>query len=137
MKVVTVVLLLFSLNAFAKLTATEALQLALPENEYEGLDPFSEQCTVDVIREQGQTVVKLWNTDTTTFLVVESAPYQFDQAQDYFTTSITTTSGTNTIELTFSTQRVSAVQRLVTFGRTFRNARGQQWYSAQKCTIDN
>lgn len=137
MKFVILCFALITLSAHARVTATEALQLALPENEYEGTDPFNEDCTVDVIRQSGQTTVTLWNSGSTSFVVVDSAPYELDQAREFFSSTIVVNSGANIIELTFSTKRVDQFNRLVTFQRVFRNAEGQQWTSAQTCTLDN
>lgn len=127
-----------SMTVFAKMTAIEALQKALPENQYEGIDEANERCIVDVIREPGQTRVELENTSINRFLVVENAPYTFDQAKEFFSTSIsmTTDGGTNHVEITFSTKRIDPLKRLVTFQRVFR-AGSNQWTSAQKCVIEN
>ena len=139
MKTLTLIsALLLSLSAVSKMTATEALQLALPENQYEGIDEANERCIVDVIRELGQTRVELENTSINRFMVVENAPYVFDQAKEFFSSSIsmTTDGGTNHVEITFSTKRIDPLKRLVTFQRVFR-AGSNQWTSAQKCVIEN
>lgn len=136
MKALFLVFALVSFNAWSQ-TATQALQQVLPENEYEGIDPFNEECTVDVIREQGQTMVQLWNSDRNTFIVVDNAPYELNVAEEFFSSALVATTGTNTVEITFSTKRINPSQRLITFQRVFRNQQGQQWTSAQQCTVYN
>ena len=137
MKLLVVFACLISLNSFARTTALEALQLALPENEYEGMDEFNEECIVDVIRGTAQTTVTLRNTDVTNFFVYENSPYTFNQSDESFSTTLVISSGPNTVELTFSTLRINQSQRLVTFNRVLRTPDGRQWASAQKCTIYN
>lgn len=136
--IIFISLFMISFSVFAKINAIEALQIALPENQYEGIDEFNERCVVDVIREQGQTRVELQNTGITRFLVIENAPYSLDQAKEFFSTSIsmTTDSGTNHVEITFSTKRIDSFNRLVSIQRVFR-AGDRQWTSAQKCVIEN
>jgi len=136
MKTLLLLTILFSVNAHAKMTATEALQLVLPENEYVGMDPFSEQCVVDVIREDGMTRIEMRNTGTTRFMVFESAPYEVEVSKEFFSTSIVVTTDANQTETTFFTERVDQFSRLVRFQRVFRVG-DRMWTSTQKCTIEN
>lgn len=123
--------------AFAADTATVALQKALPENQYDGFTEQNEPCTVDVIRERGQTRIELSNTGTNRFILVENASYSANPEIQFFSSSLSVTNADQTqVEITFMTERISPVQRKVTFQRVFRS-NSHQWTSAQVCLIDN
>lgn len=137
MKYVVLMLALLSTGAYAQLSATQALQSVLGENQYDGEDDLGEPCVVDVIRESGQTRVELTNTDVTRFMVVDTAPYELRATEGLFSTALTINGGTNVIELTFSVKRSDEIARVVSFQRTLRRPDGQQWTSVQRCFFEN